>query len=381
MNNCAESPGSDRYVLLNEKQIDGRVAPAELDNGNKRRTQSVRDWMKPRMDFAMDEEFRPRVSSCPTRPRPRHTASTLHPLSASAENSNEDIYRVRCFTVSSKGDVVNRLDSIRSRSNRSINSTHSSSSMGSGSDCKEARAGGISPATMSRASTPHSEVGLGDNTPLHRVFILGSAGVGKTALVDQFMSCEYKNTYESDSPIDSPEKTVSVMLDGEESDIIFNEMTMDAFGRDITIVRRESDGYVIVYSITERTTFERAVDVLYTLHQYDEIKYKAAILVGNKSDLARSRVVSHEEAIAVAKTYACKLAEVSAGINHKVDELLVGVVKQARIKRVKLIEDQGAFHRKEHHRHRSGAKILLDKIFHNKHLPFSTRSCENLYTV
>lgn len=191
-NNCAESPGSGRYALRN-----GRL-PAALSNAranSRRRSQSVRSRFKKRMDVnsLMDEEFRPRVSSCPTRPRPR-TAATLHPLSASAESSNEDIYRVRCFTISAKGDVVNRIDSIRSRSNRSINSAHSSSSVGSNSDYKESRAGGASPGAASRASTPHSDTG--DGTPLYKVFILGSAGVGKTALVDQFMSSEYMNTYE-----------------------------------------------------------------------------------------------------------------------------------------------------------------------------------------
>lgn len=85
------------------------------------------------------------------------------------------------------------------------------------------------------------------------------------------------------------------------------------------------------------------------------------------------------EAVSIAKTYSCKLAEVSVGINHKVDELLVGVVKQTRLKRKKVFEDQGNLHPHQHHRYcNRGAKILLDKIFYNKHSPFSQRSCENL---
>lgn len=33
--------------------------------------------------------------------------------------------------------------------------------------------------------------------PKHRVVLLGDAGVGKTALVSQFMTSEYMNTYDA----------------------------------------------------------------------------------------------------------------------------------------------------------------------------------------
>ena len=37
------------------------------------------------------------------------------------------------------------------------------------------------------------------------------------------------------------------------------------------------------------------------------------------------------EAINLCQTYDCKYVEVSAALNHKVDELLVGIVKQVRL--------------------------------------------------
>jgi hypothetical protein len=51
------------------------------------------------------------------------------------------------------------------------------------------------------------------------------------------------------------------------------------------------DAYLLVYSIDERDAFKRAVDCLYTLRK-DELKTNAAILVGNKCDLVRSRHVT-----------------------------------------------------------------------------------------
>ncbi|XP_026467226.1 GTP-binding protein REM 1-like isoform X2 [Ctenocephalides felis] len=59
---------------------------------------------------------------------------------------------------------------------------------------------------------------------------------------------------------------------------------------------------------------------------------RAVILVANKADLARCRVVSTEEGKAMATAYDCKFIETSVGINHNVDELLVGLLSQIRLK-------------------------------------------------
>ena len=53
------------------------------------------------------------------------------------------------------------------------------------------------------------------------------------------------------------------------------------------------DAYVVVYSILDRTTFERALETLYELRG-DPDKRPAVILVANKSDVVRSRQVSEE---------------------------------------------------------------------------------------
>lgn len=57
-------------------------------------------------------------------------------------------------------------------------------------------------------------------------------------------------------------------------------------------------------------------------------KEKAVILVGNKADLARSRVITTAEGKALAKSIEAKFIETSSGIQHNVDELLVGILKQ-----------------------------------------------------
>ena len=50
------------------------------------------------------------------------------------------------------------------------------------------------------------------------------------------------------------------------------------------------DAYVVVYSVEDHKSFETAIDRLYEIRQ-EESKYVALILVANKTDLVRTRVV------------------------------------------------------------------------------------------
>ncbi|GIY75846.1 GTP-binding protein GEM [Caerostris extrusa] len=97
-------------------------------------------------------------------------------------------------------------------------------------------------------------------------------------------------------------------------------------------MKEEADAYIVAYSVTDRASFEKAVDILFSLRERGITNSKAVILVGNKSDLARTREIAVEEGKAIACSYECKFIETSAAINHNVDELLVGMVSQIRLK-------------------------------------------------
>lgn len=51
------------------------------------------------------------------------------------------------------------------------------------------------------------------------------------------------------------------------------------------------DAFVVVYSLTDRRTFSKAVDLLYDIRELNNRK-EAIMLVANKSDLVRCRAVS-----------------------------------------------------------------------------------------
>ncbi|XP_043803727.1 uncharacterized protein LOC122720807 isoform X1 [Apis laboriosa] len=240
----------------------------------------------------------------------------------------EEYYRLRHFSITGKG-IVNRGDSLksrRSRSNNSVASSNSSTEHLTASYPGSAR----NSAAGSLASSRESSASQGP-TP-YRVLMLGAPAVGKSSLVSQFMTSEYLHAYDTSIDDESGEKTVSVLLAGEESELTFIDHSSAEMTPETCITTYEPHAYCVVYSTTDRASIRVAEEVLQTLWRSDYVSARAVILVGNKVDLVRSRLVSTEEGKSMATSYDCKFIETSVGINHNVDELLVGLLTQIRLK-------------------------------------------------
>ncbi|XP_071037821.1 GTP-binding protein RAD-like [Parasteatoda tepidariorum] len=240
------------------------------------------------------------------------------PIHEPGDEEDDEYYLLRSFSINAKGAIVNRGDFIRqrSRSNNSVASTGSSMTAGNNTSCAS-------------NATSYSSGGQGRG-PSSKVQILGSNGVGKSALIDQFMNSEYMNAYETHD--EDLEKCVSVLLDGIEYELIFFDDPLPLDNMVLEAMTEEADAYIVAYSVTDRASFEKAVDILFSLRERGLTYSKAVILVGNKSDLARTREIAVEEGKSIACSYECKFIETSAAINHNVDELLVGMVSQIRLK-------------------------------------------------
>ncbi|XP_049816936.1 uncharacterized protein LOC109599248 isoform X2 [Aethina tumida] len=244
----------------------------------------------------------------------------------------EEYYRLRHFSITGKG-VVNRGDSLKSRRSRSNNSVASSNSSteqlpGAVSAAGSARTS----ASCSLASSRESSTSAPGPIP-YKVLMLGGPAVGKSSLVSQFMTSEYLHAYDTSIDDESGEKSVSVLLAGEESELTFIDFATADLSPDSCISKySDPHAYCVVYSSADRASLQCAEKILQTLWTLDTIGTKAVILVANKADLVRSRVVTTEEGKSMATSYDCKYIETSVGINHNVDELLVGILTQIRLK-------------------------------------------------
>ncbi|KAL1501918.1 hypothetical protein ABEB36_007150 [Hypothenemus hampei] len=244
----------------------------------------------------------------------------------------EEYYRLRHFSITGKG-VVNRGDSLKSRRSRSNNSVASSNSSTEQLPGPTSAAGSArTSASCSLASSRESSTSAPGPSP-YRVLMLGGPAVGKSSLVSQFMTSEYLHAYDTSIDDESGEKSVSVLLAGEESELTFIDFATMDLSPD-SLIKKYSDphAYAVVYSCADRASFECAEKILQDLWTLDTIGTKAVILVSNKADLVRSRMVTTEEGKSMATAYDCKYIETSVGINHNVDELLVGILTQIRLK-------------------------------------------------
>ncbi|XP_003741758.1 GTP-binding protein RAD [Galendromus occidentalis] len=237
-------------------------------------------------------------------------------------------YRCRSFSITSRGNILNLGDVVLSNLEERRRSTSS---------CTE---------------DPEDT-----GPPLFRVRLIGSQGVGKSCLIRQFIEgCT--DTVNEDghleiitSPPSSARNSVDtqstrVMLDGEEFEVEFDETTDNVITKQHI---EEIDAFVVVYSITDRESWNFAEDAiceLRTLCGYSKGRRRSSatnttlsrpitktiFLAANKADLARRRCVSNEEAKAFAKKHDLKFMEMSACIGHNVDDVLVKILKQLRLK-------------------------------------------------
>ncbi|XP_052873861.1 arf-GAP with ANK repeat and PH domain-containing protein cnt-2-like [Anopheles cruzii] len=353
-----KSAASNASVFSNEDL--GPLAFQASARGRQRRTSNF-------LELPVPDHARPRVCSLPERPyNPRQS---------------DDLYRLRHFSIS-KGTVVNCGDSIisrRSKSNTSVNSTASRASERSpfeGSCC----GGGY--ATVDSLPSSHGDED-DESEPIptrYRVVMLGDSGVGKTALVSQFMTSEYMHTYDASLDDEFGEKTVSVLLDTEESEMIFIDHPNVEMSVENSLSTYEPHACVVVYSIVDRNSFRVAEEILNYLWSEHYTKEKAVIIAANKSDLARARVITTAEGKHLATSREAKFIETSSGIQHNVDELLVGVLKQIRLKEQR--EKRASATNLRNSRTQMSLHIAKE-ILHKICLTDITKSksCENLHVL
>ncbi|XP_028647145.1 GTP-binding protein REM 2 isoform X1 [Erpetoichthys calabaricus] len=160
------------------------------------------------------------------------------------------------------------------------------------------------------------------NNGLIRVLLLGESGVGKTALTCAITGNNGRATSVDSENVteDSYEKTI--LMDDEDITITF----IDDWKKDLSLLT--FDICLLIFSLTDRQSFHYAVEL--RLRVREAHPQCPIILVGNKSDLVRSREVTYEDASANATLFQCQYFETSAALDHNTFQLLEEVVKRLR---------------------------------------------------
>jgi GTPase KRas protein len=160
-----------------------------------------------------------------------------------------------------------------------------------------------------------------------RVAVLGDGGVGKTALAVQFTLNCFVETY--DPTIEDAYRKQLVV----DNKMCFVEVIDTAGQEEYATLRdqwvREGQGFILVYSIASRATFER-LEVFRQAMLKVKRQRPVFMLVGNKCDKQYEREVSREEGAALARDFGCRFLETSAKTAQNVEKLFTDLVRMLR---------------------------------------------------
>ena len=192
------------------------------------------------------------------------------------------------------------------------------------------------------------------SSSLHKVIMVGSGGVGKSALTLQFMYDEFVEDYE---PTKADSYRKKVVLDGEEVQIDI----LDTAGQeDYAAIRdnyfRSGEGFLCVFSITEDDSFQATQEFreqILRVKNDDSIPF---ILVGNKSDLTDRRQVSLRTATDRAESWRVPYVETSAKTRENVDKVFFDLMREIRSRKS---EQEGSREGKEKKGARKRRCIIL----------------------
>jgi len=160
----------------------------------------------------------------------------------------------------------------------------------------------------------------------YKLVVLGSGGVGKSALTVQFVQGIFVEKYDPTIE-DSYRKQVEV--DGAQCMLeILDTAGTEQFTAMRDLYMKNGQGFVLVYSITAQSTFGDLEDLHEQIHRVKDTDKVPMVLVGNKCDLEDERVVAKENGKNLAQKFDCQFVESSAKAKIYVNEIFYDLVRQ-----------------------------------------------------
>ncbi|CAG9581331.1 unnamed protein product [Danaus chrysippus] len=162
-----------------------------------------------------------------------------------------------------------------------------------------------------------------------KVVVLGSGGVGKSALTVQFVSGCFMEKYDPTIE-DFYRKEIEVDNSPCVLEILDTAGTEQfASMRDLYI--KNGQGFVVVYSLTNHQTFQDIKPMKELITRVKGSERVPILLVGNKADLDHQREVSQTEGSALAQMWGCPFVEASAKSRTNVNEMFAEIVREMNV--------------------------------------------------
>ncbi|XP_011664698.1 ras-related protein Rap-2c [Strongylocentrotus purpuratus] len=158
----------------------------------------------------------------------------------------------------------------------------------------------------------------------YKVVVLGSGGVGKSALTVQFVSGNFVEKYDPTIE-DFYRKAIEVENTMAILEILDTAGTEQfASMRDLYI--RNGQGFVVVYSVTSKQSFGDVLNIREQIVRVKGTDRVPMVLVGNKADLEHERQVPTSEGMILANRWGVPFYESSAKSTQNVNDVFADCV-------------------------------------------------------
>ncbi|KAI9827176.1 MAG: Ras GTPase [Thelocarpon impressellum] len=162
----------------------------------------------------------------------------------------------------------------------------------------------------------------------YKLVVVGGGGVGKSCLTIQLIQSHFVDEY--DPTIEDSYRKQCVIDD----EVALLDVLDTAGQEEYSAMReqymRTGEGFLLVYSITSRQSFEEIMTFQQQILRVKDKDYFPIIVVGNKCDLHAERQVATKEGEAVARQFGCKFIETSAKSRLNVDNAFYDIVREIR---------------------------------------------------
>ncbi|CAH8487087.1 unnamed protein product [Heterobilharzia americana] len=160
----------------------------------------------------------------------------------------------------------------------------------------------------------------------YKLVVLGSGGVGKSALTVQFVQGIFAEKYD---PTIEDSYRKQVEIDSQQCMLeILDTAGTEQFTAMRDLYMKNGQGFLLVYSITSQATFTDLIDLREQILRVKDVDEFPLVLVGNKCDLEDERSVGKEQGQNLAREWNCQFMETSAKAKLNVNEIFHNLVHQ-----------------------------------------------------